>query len=351
MPSDTIGIHGTMSRALGDYFTDPDGDELTYSVTSSDVSIAAIELNGENVNLTGTGIGVAAIKYEARDPDGLTAILESTVTVVSVPTYIVGRINVRTGVYDLFEHLRLSTADRRRDNPNSHCDVRGGDTVPCWRVPVVAGRDTVYTDSLGAFALEVADPSGPVRLYVDELNMPRKVPRFIPPHAGVLDHVRFDTVTVEPVQYDTTRADMTGESIPIVMVSVGVDDGTFAGAPLEGVTVTLLATDTTTLAQRVTGDLGLVRFRGDDLPPPGDHFYVTLDGGYDAGRYRCREGIGNLMESPASGWSFSGFVCVDRHGQAAKVSARRDSHVSRLTRRFKSPEGAILRRSSGPDLP
>ena len=306
------------------------GTDLTEPASSASASPAE---PGSGGGWNHTGIGVAAITYEARDPGGLTAVLGATVTVVSVPTYIVGRIDVRTGVYDLFEHLRLSTADRRRDNPNFHCDVRGGDTVPCWRVPVVAGRDTVYTDSLGAFVLEVSDPSGPVRLYVDELNMPRKVPRFIPPHAGVLDHVRFDTVTLEPVQYDTTRADITGESIPIVMVSVGVDDGTFAGAPLEGVTVTLLAADTTTLAQRVTSDLGLVRFRGDDLPPPGDHFYVTLDGGYDAGRYRCREGIGDLIESPASGWGLAGFVCVDRAGA-------RDARVRFLTRR-----------SSGPDLP
>lgn len=115
--------------------------------------------------------------------------------------------------------------------------------------------------------------------------------------------------------YDTTWADIGATFIPIVMVSVGIDDGTFAGSPFAGVTVTLLAANSTALARRVTDDRGLVRFHPLDLPPAGNFYHVILDGGYDADRYECPEGIGQAFTPPDVNFSGSFLLHLRRpHG-------------------------------------
>ncbi len=54
-------------------FDDPDGDPLTYSVSSSSPQVATVEALGARVTLTAVGEGAAAILVTATDPGGLSA--------------------------------------------------------------------------------------------------------------------------------------------------------------------------------------------------------------------------------------------------------------------------------------
>ena len=124
---------------------------------------------------------------------------------------------------------------------------RDRDTLPCWRVPVVAGRDTAYTDSLRS--LRAGGLGGRVRPVARRRVRPAPADSRHDPAAR--RHPRQCSLrhrVVEPVQYDTMQADIAATSIPSVMVSVGIDDGAFAGSPLGGVIVTVLAADSTALA-------------------------------------------------------------------------------------------------------
>ncbi|MCE2398914.1 MAG: hypothetical protein J4F34_07770 [Gemmatimonadetes bacterium] len=73
---DTTGQPG-----IDQLFTDPDGDELTYSGESSDESVATIEVIGTIVVVAGIGQGEATLMLTATDPGGQSASHEAQITV------------------------------------------------------------------------------------------------------------------------------------------------------------------------------------------------------------------------------------------------------------------------------
>ena len=66
-----------MSRA----FVDPDGDALTYTVSSSAPQVVTASVAGALVTLTAGGEGAATVRVMATDPGGLSAAQSFTVTV------------------------------------------------------------------------------------------------------------------------------------------------------------------------------------------------------------------------------------------------------------------------------
>lgn len=67
-------------------FSDPDGDDLTYTAGSSDTSVASVELHpGPVVSLAGPVQGEATVTVTANDPDGLEARAVFPVAVVENP--------------------------------------------------------------------------------------------------------------------------------------------------------------------------------------------------------------------------------------------------------------------------
>ncbi len=62
-------------------FSDPDGDELTYTATSSDTTVATVATEGAMVTITAVGAGSATVTVTATDPGELSATQEFGVTV------------------------------------------------------------------------------------------------------------------------------------------------------------------------------------------------------------------------------------------------------------------------------
>ena len=62
-------------------FRDPDGDALTYGVTSSAPGVAAVSLSASTVTVTPVSAGAATVTVTATDPGGLSATQAFTVTV------------------------------------------------------------------------------------------------------------------------------------------------------------------------------------------------------------------------------------------------------------------------------
>ena len=63
------------------YFTDPDGDVLSYEVSSSDPGVVAVEVSGSTVRVRAVARGAATVTVTARDPEGRAAALRFRVTV------------------------------------------------------------------------------------------------------------------------------------------------------------------------------------------------------------------------------------------------------------------------------
>ena len=88
LSSRTLAPDGTLTVDVSRVFVDPDGDALTYTVSSSAPRVVAASAAGARVTLTAVGDGTATIRVTATDPGGLSATQSFTVTVsttVSAP--------------------------------------------------------------------------------------------------------------------------------------------------------------------------------------------------------------------------------------------------------------------------
>ena len=82
LPPQTIEDRDSVTVNLARYFTDPNGDALTYTAESSDPGVATVSVSGASVTITAVAIGPAEVTVTASDPDGLTASLSGSVTVI-----------------------------------------------------------------------------------------------------------------------------------------------------------------------------------------------------------------------------------------------------------------------------
>ena len=70
---------------LSVYFSDPDGDTLTYTVVSSDTSKATVNVAGAIITITPVAEGTTTITVMAQDPEGLTATQVIVASVTAAP--------------------------------------------------------------------------------------------------------------------------------------------------------------------------------------------------------------------------------------------------------------------------
>lgn len=69
----TAHVGETASVDASRYFSDPDGEALTYEVASSTPSVATVSVAGSTVTVTAVAPGTTAVTMTATDPGGLTA--------------------------------------------------------------------------------------------------------------------------------------------------------------------------------------------------------------------------------------------------------------------------------------
>ena len=83
IPAQTVHAGETITLDLSSYFSDPDGDGLTYSAASSDAGVVSASVSGSALALAGLAVGNAQVTVTASDPDGLAA--TQTFSVSAVP--------------------------------------------------------------------------------------------------------------------------------------------------------------------------------------------------------------------------------------------------------------------------
>ena len=72
-PDQILDEGRTATLNAAEYFSTPDGGELSYAAESSDPGVASAEVSGSEVTVTATGPGRATVTVTATDPDGLSA--------------------------------------------------------------------------------------------------------------------------------------------------------------------------------------------------------------------------------------------------------------------------------------
>ena len=81
MPELTVEVGSTESADPAGYFSDPDGDELSYEASSSNAEVATVAISGDSVAVTGVAIGSAEITVTASDDGGFSASQDFTASV------------------------------------------------------------------------------------------------------------------------------------------------------------------------------------------------------------------------------------------------------------------------------
>ena len=83
IPAQSLTEGGTKSLVLAAYFTDPDGDALTYTAANANPAVALGTVSGSVLTIRAVSVGFSAITITARDPGGLTATQIVTVEVTT----------------------------------------------------------------------------------------------------------------------------------------------------------------------------------------------------------------------------------------------------------------------------
>ena len=73
IPERTLSVGETATVDVSSYFSDPDGDALSYTATSSNAGVAGVAVSGSSVVVTAFARGVVTVTVTARDPRGLVA--------------------------------------------------------------------------------------------------------------------------------------------------------------------------------------------------------------------------------------------------------------------------------------
>ena len=71
IPARTIEVGDSVSFDLADHFSDPDGDALTYTASSSAPGVARASVSGAVLTVTGVSAGTTTVTVTASDPGGL----------------------------------------------------------------------------------------------------------------------------------------------------------------------------------------------------------------------------------------------------------------------------------------
>ena len=77
----TMTAGETATVDVSPFFSDPDGDELTYAAESSNTDAATVSISGSGLTVTAVAPGTATVTVTASDPDGLSATQSAEVTV------------------------------------------------------------------------------------------------------------------------------------------------------------------------------------------------------------------------------------------------------------------------------
>ena len=96
VPAQAIFVGETAAVDVAGYFTDPDGDALTYSATSADSTAVSASVAGSVVSVTALAQGMFTVTVTARDADGLSAEQSIAVTVPNRAPEAVGTIPSQT---------------------------------------------------------------------------------------------------------------------------------------------------------------------------------------------------------------------------------------------------------------
>ena len=291
VPAQTLFMGDTVSVNLAAYFSDPDGDALSYSVATSDANAVSASISGSLISMRALTRGASTLTVTARDPGQLSAQQPITVTVANQEPIILDSIPPVTLFVDDRVGLDLTPffADRDGDALSYAAGSSNGDVV----LALVAGGD---------FAMLAVSPG--TAIVTVTANDP----------GGLCAHLTFE-VTVEaqaPVEITGVEPSVLIEGASATITGSGFSANAIENQITIGERLALVTSASTTR-------LSITVPRSDCLPPRREELRVTVGSKNDGRTVGVTPRSKEDMELE-QGWyrySYSGYGCVHLPGDAA----------------------------------
>ena len=267
IPDQAVPAHGHKQIDLRGYFTDPDGDTLTFTATSADTRVVTVAVAGSTLTINAVGPGTADVTVTAADPDGLTAAQTFAVTTEPPPNR-----PPRAAAPMPDRTLRLNQTDTDTVDLGPHFTDPDGDTLTFTAtsantrvVTAAVAGSTLTINAVGPGTADVtvtaADPDGLTAAQTFAVttepppNRPPRAAAPMPDRTLRLNQTDTDTVDLGPhfTDPDGDTLTFTATSANTRVVTVAVAGSTLTinavGPGTADVTVTAADPDGLTAAQ------------------------------------------------------------------------------------------------------
>lgn len=249
----TVAAGQTVTINVASYFTDPDGDALTFTAASSNAATASVSVSGSVVTVTAAARGIATVTVTARDPGGMSAQLTFTVTVPNQAPVAVDAVPAQSIFVGDTASVDVSAYFNDPDGDALSYSVANSDaTVVSASVAGSVVSLTAITQGISTVTVTASDPDGLSAEQDIAVTVPNRAPT-------ALDTIPATTLLAgNTLEFDLARyfTDPDGDSLTFTAASanVGVASVESVGSTL---TITARAPGSTRVTVTVTDPAGM----------------------------------------------------------------------------------------------
>ncbi|MCY4646434.1 MAG: putative Ig domain-containing protein [Gammaproteobacteria bacterium] len=238
---------------VASYFTDPDGDALTFTAASSNAATASVTVSGSVVTVTAAARGVATVTVTAQDSGGMSAQLTFTVTVPNQAPVAVDAVPAQSVFVGDTASVDVSAYFNDPDGDALSYSVANSDaTAVSASVSGSVVSLTAITQGMSTVTVTARDPDGLSAEQDIAVTVPNRAPT-------VLDTIPFRTLLAgNTLEFDLARyfTDPDGDALTFTAASAnaGVASVESVGSTL---TITGRAPGSTRVTVTVTDPAGM----------------------------------------------------------------------------------------------